>query len=56
LHRIDPATIKHDFEAAGLTFDGESTALHHDTDDHTKPVFDPSVQHRTDQVIYRFRK
>jgi len=56
LHRIDPAVIKRDFEAAGLTFDGESTALRHDTDDHTKPVFDPSVQHQTDQVIYRFRK
>jgi len=56
LHRIDPAVIKHDFEAAGLTFDGESTALRHETDDHTKPVFDPSVQHQTDQVIYRFRK
>jgi predicted methyltransferase len=56
LHRIDPAVIKHDFEAAGLTFDGESTALRHEADDHTKPVFDPSVQHQTDQVIYRFRK
>jgi len=56
LHRIDPAVIKHDFEAAGLTFDGESTALRHESDDHTKPVFDPSVQHQTDQVIYRFRK
>jgi len=56
LHRIDPAVIKHDFEAAGLTFDGESTALRHESDDHSKPVFDPSVQHQTDQVIYRFRK
>jgi len=56
LHRIDPAVIRRDFEAAGLQFDGESMALRHATDDHTKPVFDPSVQHRTDQVIYRFRK
>jgi len=56
LHRIDPAVIRRDFEAAGLQFDGESMALRHASDDHTKPIFDPTVQHRTDQVIYRFRK
>ena len=56
LHRIDPAIVRRDFEAAGLVFDGESTALRHTSDDHTKPVFDPAVQHQTDQFIYRFRK
>lgn len=56
LHRIDPAVIRRDFEAAGLQFDGENTSLRHTSDDHTKPVFDPSVQHQTDQVVYRFRK
>lgn len=56
LHRIDPATVRHDFEAAGLVFDGESMALRNPADDHTKPVFDPSVQHQTDRFIYRFRK
>ena len=56
LHRIDPAIIKRDFEAAGLTFDTESKAFASAEDDHTKPVFDPAVRHKTDQVMYRFRK
>jgi predicted methyltransferase len=56
LHRIDPQTIRHDFEAAGFRFDGESDALRHKDDDHTKLVFDPAVKGRTDQIIYRFRK
>lgn len=56
LHRIDPAVVRHDFEAAGFRFDGESDALRHKEDDHTKLVFDPAVKGRTDQIIYRFRK
>lgn len=56
LHRIDPAIIKRDFEAAGLTFDAESPLLRNAQDDHTKPVFDESIRHRTDQIMYRFRK
>jgi predicted methyltransferase len=56
LHRIDPAVVRRDFEAAGLVFDGESTALRRTSDDHSRPVFDPAVQHQTDQFIYRFRK
>jgi predicted methyltransferase len=56
LHRMDPAIIKRDFEAAGLTFDAESKAFANAQDDHTKPVFDPAVRHKTDQVMYRFRK
>jgi predicted methyltransferase len=56
LHRMDPALIKRDFEAAGLTFDAESQAFANADDDHTKPVFDPAVRHKTDQVMYRFRK
>lgn len=55
-HRIDPAVIKRDFEAAGLVFDGESTQFQNPADDHTKPVFDDSIRHKTDQVIYKFRK
>ncbi|MET0535786.1 MAG: methyltransferase type 11 [Steroidobacter sp.] len=55
-HRIDPAIIKRDFEAAGLQFESESKAFANADDDHTKPVFDPSVRHKTDQVLYRFRK
>lgn len=55
-HRIDPAIIKQDFEAAGLKFEAESKAFANAEDDHTKPVFDPAIRHKTDQVLYRFRK
>ena len=35
---------------------GESKLLVNPADDHTKKVFDPSVQGHTDQFIYKFRK
>lgn len=56
LHRIDPAIVKREFEAAGLVFDSESVVFKNAEDDHTKPVFDPAVRHKTDQVVYRFKK
>jgi predicted methyltransferase len=56
MHRIDPKVVIDDFEQAGFDFLGESTALRNAGDDHTKSVFDPSVRHRTDQFIYKFRK
>lgn len=56
LHRIDPAIVKRDFEAAGLTLDSESDVFSNPEDDHTKEVFDTSIRHRTDQVMYRFKK
>jgi predicted methyltransferase len=55
-HRIDPALVRRDFEAAGLKFDGESALFANPGDDHTKPVFDESIRHKTDQFMYRFRK
>jgi predicted methyltransferase len=56
LHRIDPAVVKRDFEAAGLVFDAESPLFQNPADDHTKAVFDESIRHKTDQFMYRFRK
>lgn len=56
LHRIDPEVVKRDFSAAGLTLEEESPALRNPQDDHTKPVFDPAIRHKTDQIMYRFRK
>jgi len=56
LHRIDPQIVKRDFTKAGFVFDGESAALQHREDDHSKLVFDEAVRHKTDQFIYRFRK
>ncbi|HEY0943454.1 MAG TPA: hypothetical protein VGE08_25445 [Steroidobacter sp.] len=56
LHRIDPEVIKRDFAAAGLQLDAESKAFANAEDDHSKPVFDPAVRHKTDQVMFRFKK
>jgi len=56
MHRIDPATIRADFERAGFVFDGESNILRNPRDDHSKSVFDPSIRGHTDRVVYRFRK
>lgn len=55
-HRIDPATIRADFERAGFVFDGESDMLRNPADDRAVNVFDPSIRGRTDRVVYRFRK
>lgn len=56
LHRIDPAVIRRDFEAAGFVFDAESTALRNPADDHRKPMWDETVRGRTDRILWRFRK
>lgn len=56
LHRIDPTVVRREVEAAGFKFEGESKALANATDDHTKPVFDPSIRGHTDQFVYKFRK
>ncbi len=56
LHRIDPAVVKREVEAAGFVFDGESNVLRNPNDPHTVKVFDKSIRGHTDQFIYRFRK
>lgn len=56
LHRIDPATVKADFERAGFVLDGQSDMLRNPEDDHTKLVFDPSIRGKTDRFVFRFRK
>jgi predicted methyltransferase len=56
LHRIDPAQVKTEVEAAGFKFVGESKVLHYPGDDHTLKVFDASVRGKTDQFIFKFRK
>jgi predicted methyltransferase len=56
LHRIDPAVVKKEVEAAGFKFVGESSVLRNPSDDHTKGVFDGAVKSHTDQFIYKFSK
>ena len=56
LHRIDPAIVRKQAEAAGFVFDGESDALRNPADPHDIKVFDKSIRGHTDQFMYRFRK
>jgi predicted methyltransferase len=56
LHRIDPATVKAEVEAAGFELLGESALLHNSADDHSQPVFDPAIRGHTDQFLLRFRR
>lgn len=56
LHRIDPASVKSEVEAAGFKLEAMSPVLANAADDHTKRVFDPTVRGHTDQFVYRFRK
>lgn len=56
LHRIDPAAVKKEVEAAGFVLDGTSDALRNPKDPHTVSVFDKSIRGHTDQFMFRFRK
>ncbi len=56
LHRIEPDMVKKEVLAAGFEFVGESSVLRNPADMHDKTVFDPSIRHKTDQFILKFRK
>jgi predicted methyltransferase len=56
LHRIDPATVRSQVEAAGFVFEGESDVLANPEDPLDIAVFDPKVRGRTSQFAYKFRK
>ncbi len=54
LHRIDPASVRKEVEAAGFVFAGASDALLNPQDALNIPVFDLSIRGHTSQFIYRF--
>jgi len=56
LHRIDPAIVKQQVEAAGFEYVGESDVLRNPKDDHKATVFDDAIRGHTDQFAYKFRK
>jgi predicted methyltransferase len=56
LHRIDPASVRKEVEAAGFVLDEESTLLAKKDDPHSIKVFDPSIKGETDRFAYRFVK
>ena len=56
LHRIDPAIVREEVEAAGFVLDVQSTLLANPDDQHGIKVFDPSIKGETDRFAYRFVK
>jgi predicted methyltransferase len=54
LHRIDPASVRKEVEAAGFMLDAASTMLANKDDPHSIKVFDPSIKGQTDRFAYRF--
>ena len=55
LHRIDPALVIANMEAAGFVLDGQSDMLRNADDDHSQTVFAPDLRGKTDRFIMRFR-
>jgi predicted methyltransferase len=56
LHRIEPAVVRREVEAAGFELESESSLLANPSDPHTTDPFDASIRGRTDQFIMKFRK
>lgn len=56
LHRIDPAIVRKEVEAAGFVFEGQSNLLRNPRDPLTANVFDAGIRGKTDQFVYKFRK
>jgi predicted methyltransferase len=56
LHRIDPASVRAEVEAAGFVLEAESSTLANKGDPHSLKVFDPSIKGETDRFAFRFVK
>lgn len=56
IHRIDPAIVRKEVEAAGFKFDAESAMLAAPSDPKTANVFAPAIRGKTDQFVMKFRK
>lgn len=56
LHRIDPERIKADLADSCFEFVAEANFLRNNSDDYSKPMFDPQVRGKTDRVVYKFKR
>jgi predicted methyltransferase len=56
VHRIDPAIVRREVEAAGFDFVAESPLFADPSDPRTANVFDPAIRGKTDQFTLKFRK
>lgn len=56
VHRIDPAIVIADMDAAGFALVAQSDILRNPDDDLGKIVFDPELRGKTDRFVMRFQK
>jgi predicted methyltransferase len=56
VHRIDPAQVRKEVEAAGFKLVAETDLLRNPADPHTDNVFMASIRGKTDQFAMKFRK
>ncbi|MCH9694615.1 MAG: methyltransferase domain-containing protein [Gammaproteobacteria bacterium] len=56
VHRIDPAIVIADMEAAGFEMDGQSQVLRNPDDDYSRNVFEKDIRGKSDRFVLRFRK
>jgi len=51
LHRIEPAPVREEVEAAGFVLEVESTIVANQTDPRLVKVFEPSMKGATDRFV-----
>ena len=56
MHRINRDVIVKEVTSAGFQLAAEGKFLNRPADDHTKPIFDPSIRGHTDQYALKFVK
>lgn len=56
MHRINRDVVVKEVTSAGFKLAGEGNFLRQSGDDHTKPIFDPSIRGHTDQYALKFVK
>ena len=56
MHRIDPAIVIRELEAAGFALIEQGDFLRNPADDHAKAIFNPEIRGRTDRFVLKFRK
>ena len=56
LHRVEKAQVIREVTAPGFRLVAEGKFLNRPGDDHTKPIFDPAIQGKTDQYALKFVK
>jgi predicted methyltransferase len=56
LHRIPPAVVREEVEAAGFVYKSKSMALANERDPKTGSIFGRSIRYHTDRFILKFEK